>query len=65
MDRPTPVIFMGGLKIVHKINPISIMVQIANSRVDNNVYIKPNIENGLSNKPYMGSSYTHGYGERQ
>ena len=56
---------MGGLnKIVHKINPISVMVNELNYYYNENVYNKPKIDNGLVDKPYMCLTTPQSYGER-
>ena len=66
MFRPIPAFFMGGPhKIVYKINSISVMVRELNYYSNENVYIKPKINFGLVDKPYMRLTSTHDYGERQ
>lgn len=48
MFRPNPEFFMGGLcKIVYKLNLNPVMVQELNYHSNENVYNKPNIQNGL------------------
>ena len=66
MSGPISAFITNGLdKIVYKINPISFMVYWENYYVDENVYIKPKIQNGLVDKPYMCLTSTQCYGERQ
>ena len=65
MNRPAPVLFMGGLKIVDKINSNPIMVHWKNHYIDENTYIKPKTQNGLVDKPYMALTPAHSIGERQ
>ena len=48
MIRPTPAIKLGGpIKIVHKLNLNSVMVQLENYHANENVYNKPYAKNGL------------------
>ena len=66
MARPSPVFLTNGpAKIVHKINLKSKIVHELKYYCNENAYIKPIIQNGLLDKPYMCLTSTQCYGERQ
>ena len=66
MFGPTSVNFNDSFtKIVYEINLNSVMVRELNYHLNENVYIKPKMNIGLVDKPYMCLTSAHGYGERQ
>jgi hypothetical protein len=66
MIRPTSELFIGGPdKIVYKRNLNLFLVNELKYYFEGNTYIKPNIKNGLLDKPYICLTTRHGYGERQ